>query len=83
MDAEIAGHSAERMARAGAARGIVGLVDLDMTWNDEPWQRRVARGFDTLRISYGTYPQHLDRAIAEGLRTGDSVRAATHELVRV
>ncbi|MDF2047234.1 amidohydrolase family protein [Microbacterium sp. Kw_RZR3] len=79
----IADRSVERMANAAAARGIVGLVDLDMTWNDEPWQRRVAGGFDTLRISYGTYPQHLDRAIAEGLRTGDSVRGATHDLVRV
>ncbi|MDQ1076801.1 MULTISPECIES: amidohydrolase [Microbacterium] len=79
----IADRSVERMASAAAARGIVGLVDLDMTWNDEPWQRRVARGFDTLRISYGTYPQHLDRAIAEGLRTGDSVRGAPHDLVRV
>lgn len=83
VETEIADRSVERMASAAAARGIVGLVDLDMTWNDEPWQRRVARGFDTLRISYGTYPQHLDRAIAEGLRTGDSVRGATHDLVRV
>lgn len=83
VEPRIADHSVERMASAAAARGIVGLVDLDMTWNDEPWQRRVARGFDTLRISYGTYPQHLDRAIAEGLRTGDSVRGATHDLVRV
>lgn len=79
----IADRSVDRMARAAAARGIVGLVDLDMTWNDEPWQRRVAGGFDTLRVSYGTYPQHLDRAIAEGLRTGDSVRGASHDLVRV
>lgn len=80
---ETADRAVERMARAAAARGIVGLVDLDMTWNDEPWQRRVARGFDTLRVSYGTYPQHLDRAIAEGLRTGDRVRGAAHDLVRV
>ena len=79
----IADRAVERMARAAAARGIVGLVDLDMTWNDEPWQRRVARGFDTLRVSYGTYPQHLDRAIAEGLRTGDRVRGAVNDLVRV
>lgn len=73
----------ERMARAAAARGIVGMVDLDMTWNDEPWQRRAARGFDTVRVSYGTYPQHLDRAIAEGLRTGDPVRGARNDLIRV
>lgn len=80
---DAADRAVERMARAAAARGIVGLVDLDMTWNDEPWQRRVARGFDTVRVSYGTYPQDLDRAIAEGLRTGDPVRGATNDLVRV
>ncbi|MFJ4039011.1 amidohydrolase [Microbacterium sp. NPDC090007] len=73
----------ERMARAAASRGVVGLVDLDMTWNDEPWQRRAARGFDALRVSYGTYPQHLDRAIAEGLRTGEPVRGARDGLIRV
>lgn len=80
---EEADAAVERMARAAAARGVVGLVDLDMTWNDEPWQRRAARGFDTLRVSFGTYPQHLDRAIAEGLRTGDRVRGARNDLVRV
>ena len=83
VDAERGDRAVERMARAAAARGLVGLVDLDMTWNDEPWQRRVARGFDALRVSYGTYPQDLDRAIAEGLRTGDPVRGATTGLVRV
>ncbi|MCG7417272.1 amidohydrolase family protein [Microbacterium sp. ACRRU] len=83
VEPEIADRAVDRMARAAAARGVVGLVDLDMTWNDEPWQRRVARGFDALRVSYGTYPQHLDRAIAEGLRTGDPVRGASHDLVRV
>ncbi|WZH36300.1 MAG: amidohydrolase family protein [Microbacterium enclense] len=80
---DIADRAVERMSRTAAARGVVGLVDLDMTWNDEPWQRRVERGFDSLRISYGTYPQDLDRAIAEGLRTGDRVRGAHHDLVRV
>lgn len=83
VDARTADDAVDRMARAAAARGLVGLVDLDMTWNDEPWQRRAARGFDTLRVSYGTYPQHLDRAIAEGLRTGDRVRGARNDLIRV
>ncbi len=83
VDPEVGDRAVERMTRAAAARGVVGLVDLDMTWNDEPWQRRVARGFDTLRVSYGTYPQHLDRAIAMGLRTGDPVRGAVNDLVRV
>ncbi|MDQ1136842.1 putative amidohydrolase YtcJ [Microbacterium sp. SORGH_AS 1204] len=80
---EIADRAVERMARAAAARGVVGMVDLDMTWNDEPWQRRAARGFDALRVSYGTYPQDLDRAITEGLRTGDLVRGAVNDLIRV
>ncbi len=80
---EVADAAVERMARAAAARGVVGMVDLDMTWNDEPWQRRAAGGFDVLRVSYGTYPQHLDRAISEGLRTGDLVRGARNDLVRV
>nr|WP_240752562.1 amidohydrolase family protein [Microbacterium hydrothermale] len=83
VEPDAADAAVERMARAAAARGIVGIVDLDMTWNDEPWQRRAARGFDTVRVSYGTYPQHLDRAIAEGLRTGDPVRGARNDLIRV
>ena len=60
-----------------AARGVVGLVDFDMAWNGDDWARRLAGGFDILRVEFGVYPQHLDRAIAEGLRTGDPVRGAT------
>lgn len=71
-----------RAARAAAARGVVGLVDLDMAWNDEAWARRVAGGFDVLRVEYGIYPEHLDRAIAEGLATGDPLRGEAGGLVR-
>jgi predicted amidohydrolase YtcJ len=67
------------MARDAAARGVVGIVDLDMAWNAEAWERRVLIGFDDLRVSFGIYPEHLDRAIAEGLKTGD----AFSDLVRV
>jgi predicted amidohydrolase YtcJ len=70
------------MAREAAGRGVVGIVDLDMAWNDEPWRRRVEAGFDALRVEYGIYPEHLDRAIAEGLRTGDALRGSTDGLVR-
>jgi predicted amidohydrolase YtcJ len=69
------------MAQDAAARGVVGIVDLDMAWNADAWRRRLDRGFDALRIEFGLYPAHLDRAIAEGLRTGDHI---THsDLVRV
>ncbi len=57
-------------ARAAAARGVVGIVDLEMAWNAEVWARRTAAGHDLLRVEFGVYPQHLDRALAEGLRTG-------------
>ncbi|AXJ09186.1 amidohydrolase [Arthrobacter sp. PM3] len=60
-------------AAAAAARGVVGIVDFEMTWNRDPWLRRIAGGCDALRIEAGVYPQDLDRAVAEGLRTGADV----------
>lgn len=63
---------AEAAAEA-AGRGVVGVVDLEMRWNLDDWARRVAAGFDTLRIEFGVYPQHLDRAIERGLRSGQPV----------
>jgi len=62
--------------REAAARGIVGIVDFDMAWNAEAWVRRRDAGFDTTRVSFGVYPALLDRAIAEGLETGDALDAA-------
>lgn len=63
----------ESSLRAAAARGIVGVVDLDMAWNAEAWVRRIEAGFDATRVSFGVYPAHLERALAEGLATGDAV----------
>ena len=60
-------------ASKAAARGVVGITDYEMRWNRDDWARRVAGGFDALRVTFGIYRQHLDRAIAEGLRTGDEV----------
>ncbi|MET0813262.1 MAG: amidohydrolase family protein, partial [Microbacterium sp.] len=71
------------MARDAAARGIVGLVDLDMAWNEDAWARRIDGGFDTLRVEFGIYPEFLDRAIADGLRTGAVARGAATDLARV
>jgi predicted amidohydrolase YtcJ len=61
---------AARAARASAARGVVGIVDLEMAWNLEVWQRRA---LDTLRVEFGVYREHLDRAIGLGLRTGQRI----------
>ncbi|MDQ4212650.1 amidohydrolase family protein [Microbacterium sp. ASV81] len=70
-------------ARRAAARGIVGLVDFDMAWNAEAWTRRIAHGFDTHRVEFAVYPFDLDRAIAEGLRTGETLAGDALGLVRM
>ena len=80
-------HSDRAVMRAGeaaAARGVTGLVDFDMAWNAEAWPRRAAAGFASHRVEFAVYPFDLDRAIAEGLRTGESHGGAhTNDLVRV
>ena len=63
----------DEAAREAAARGVVGVVDLEMRWNHDDWLRRVEAGFDALRVEFGVYPQHLDRALEQGLRTGSPV----------
>jgi predicted amidohydrolase YtcJ len=56
-----------------AARGVVGVVDLEMTWNRDVWLRRIAGGFSSLRVEAGVYPEDLERAAAAGMRTGQTV----------
>ncbi|HEY5231176.1 MAG TPA: amidohydrolase family protein, partial [Galbitalea sp.] len=62
---------ADAAARAAAAKGIVGIVDYEMAWNPEVWGRRQAAGTDSVRVEAAVYTEHLDRAIEQGLRTGD------------
>ena len=57
-------------ARDAASRGVVGIVDLEMTWEFDNWQRRMLEGFDLLRVRVGVYPRFLERAILQGLATG-------------
>ncbi|MEV7136102.1 amidohydrolase family protein [Arthrobacter sp. NPDC093128] len=60
-------------AQKAAARGVVGIVDFEMTWNREVWLRHVSGGFGSLRVDAGVYPEHLDRARIEGMRTGQDI----------
>ncbi|WP_194398247.1 amidohydrolase [Microbacterium atlanticum] len=83
VDTSVSDPLVAQMAQDAASRGVVGLVDLDMAWNEDAWVRRLAAGFDALRVSFGIYPEFLDRAIGEGLRTGDAARGAASDLVRV
>ncbi|TFD59320.1 amidohydrolase [Cryobacterium sp. Hh7] len=80
-DAEVDALATQAGARA-AARGVVGIVDFEMTWNPGVWQRRIANGFDSLRIDAGIYLADLDRAIAERMHTGDRI-ADTRGLLSV
>ncbi|MCP2284667.1 hypothetical protein APR04_003590 [Promicromonospora umidemergens] len=58
-------------AAAAAARGVVGVVDLEIVDNRTVWRRRFAGGFDALRVRAGVWTPWLDDVLAEGLRTGD------------
>ncbi|MFO7690818.1 MAG: amidohydrolase family protein [Cryobacterium sp.] len=69
-------------ARAAAARGVVGIVDLEMTWNLESWQRRMLSGTYDLRVEFGIYSQHLQRAVDLGLASGQVI-AGTGGLLQV
>lgn len=60
-------------ALTAAARGIVGITDLDMAPNIENWTRRFGNGFDVLRIDAGIYTQYLDQAIEDGRFSGETL----------
>lgn len=64
-----------RLMRQAVRRGVVGIVDLEMTWNPDVWLGRVADGWDGPRIETGVYPPDLERAVALGLRTGSVLGA--------
>jgi len=62
-------------AQAAAGRGVVGIVDLEMAYNSVDWARRAQafpEGF-LLRVEAGVYPNFLERAIGDGLRTGTPI----------
>jgi len=57
-------------AAVAASRGVVGIVDLEYGWNVETWQRRLSAPEPRLRVEFGIYGDHLERAATLGLRTG-------------
>jgi predicted amidohydrolase YtcJ len=61
----------ERMERAAAALGVVGVLELEYGEAFDAWPDRLAQGVDVLRIRRGVYPDGLDAVVAAGLRTGD------------
>jgi predicted amidohydrolase YtcJ len=57
--------------RAAAARGIVGIVDFEMSDAAPAWSRRIAAGIDGLRVVCSVWTSALPAAVDRGLRTGD------------
>ncbi|MFE3448851.1 amidohydrolase [Nonomuraea sp. NPDC059194] len=64
---------AAEAATAAAARGVVGVVELEAPWHLDTWVRRVRDGNRTLRVACGVWTARLEEAIARGLRTGDVI----------
>jgi hypothetical protein len=60
-----------QVVAAAAARGVVGVVDVELAANYLAWPRRFAAGIDQLRVRAATYPDRLEEVIAAGHRTGD------------
>lgn len=60
-----------RAAAQAAARGVVGIVDMEFAPNHRRWPARLETGIDTLRVRTGVYVDDLDDVLAAGLRTGD------------
>ncbi|MFB6674203.1 amidohydrolase [Streptomyces sp. NPDC056390] len=57
--------------RAAAARGVTHLIDFEYGDNVRDWTRRLTGSQPAVRITCAIYPEHLEEAIAVGLRTGD------------
>ncbi|MGW9113217.1 amidohydrolase [Microbacterium sp. NPDC055683] len=63
----------DRALADAAARGIVGVQDLEFAWNADRWRHRLARGVDPVRVRFDARPADLHRVIAEELATGDAL----------
>ena len=60
-----------RVVAEAAARGVVGVVDMEFGGAWREWPARIAAGVDRLRVRASVYPEQLDEVIAAGLAGGD------------
>jgi hypothetical protein len=61
------------VVRDAAARGVVGVTDLEFGGAYLDWPERFAQGVDSLRVRAATYAEGLAEVVAAGLRTGDDL----------
>lgn len=62
----------DRVARTAASKGIVGVTSFEME-DLHNWERRVAAGFNSIRVAASVYPDRLHEAIEAGWKTGDTI----------
>jgi hypothetical protein len=70
---DVSDASADAAARAAAARGVVGIVDMEKPWPLPAWRRRITAGQRSLRVVSSVWSECLDAVIEQGMRTGDVV----------
>jgi predicted amidohydrolase YtcJ len=56
-----------------AAKGVVGIVDMEFGPGYLDWPLRFARGINQLRVRTATYPDRLEGVVAAGLRSGQEL----------
>lgn len=81
VDGSVADAAHDAVARYAAARGVVGVWDLEFGENHAPWRRRSDAGWNALRVFSNVYPGDLDDVISRGAETGDPL--AANPLVRL
>jgi predicted amidohydrolase YtcJ len=69
-------------SNARSAMGITQIVDLEMAFNLNDWQRRVKNGSNHLRVRCGMYEAHIGAAIEAGHKSGELLEG-TEGLVEV
>ncbi len=62
--------------REAAAKGVVGLVDLEFDQTLAAWPERTAAGAELLRVRVGAYADTLAEFLAAGVRTGEPIPGA-------
>lgn len=72
-DPRVVRASLETAMRDAAAKGIVGVGDMEFEDGRTAWPARTAAGLDLLRVRPCTYPEGLDATIADAVRTGDAL----------
>ena len=60
-------------SRVAAARGVVGIVDMERPWSLDAWLRRIAGGNRSLQVVSAVWPERFADAIARRIHTGDEV----------